>query len=239
MIVDNMVVVGAGGIRRKRDLTLRTNYAGIAAKELSLSRIKIEEKEPWKDALIGWFSIYCFQLTSDQTSGYENLKTSLSSSSSSSSGRSSPDSRSDRSSSTSDSRDHQRRRRSSSSRSGDSRSDEPSDLSNSNSPTPIISLENDQNFLEIMVGYNHNQRTFIRTFNERRGRTRRQRNSRRFHIIFEEQMTVVNLYFLKYKVFLGRDTLNQQVNQYHQSQAVSAADDLAETEVDALILTLV
>ena len=189
MIVGSMMVVGAGGIRRKRDLTLRTNYAGIATKELSLSRIKIEEKELWKDALIGWFSIYCFQLTSGQTSGYKNLKTSLSSSSSSSSGRSSPDSRSDRSSSTSDSRDHQRRRRSSSSRSGDSRSDEPSDLSNSNSPTPIISLENDQNFLEIMVGYNHNQRTFIRTFNERRGRTRRQRNSRRF---VAQRMTAVD-----------------------------------------------
>ena len=55
MIVDSMMVVGVGGILKQGDLTLRTRNAGIATKELNRSRMEIEEEEPWKDALTGWY----------------------------------------------------------------------------------------------------------------------------------------------------------------------------------------
>jgi len=40
-----MVVVDAGGIQEKKDSTRRIKYAGIAMKELSLSKMKIEGED--------------------------------------------------------------------------------------------------------------------------------------------------------------------------------------------------
>ena len=112
----------------------------------------------------------------------------------------------------------------------DSRSDRSSNRSDSrDSPRSIISVDNDHHFLDEMVGYGNNYRTFLRTFNRRRGRDRRQRDSRsddrsyRFVLSYGIKMTSLDMYFI-----LAEDTVNHQVNLHHQSRPVSAIEDLTE-----------